>query len=265
VGYRTDHAAQRTPCPSRSQVRLIPAIDLKDGRCVRLLHGDFARETRYAADPLALLEKYRGLGADWLHVVDLDGAKDGSLGNRALIAQLAAQQGIKLQVGGGLRNTAAVTQMLDLGAARVVIGSAALTQVEQVRAWLEHFGPQHVTLAFDVRLDDAGTPRVATHGWQRQSELSLWSAVENFTGSQLTHVLCTDVGRDGALTGPNIALYCEAARRYPQIQWQASGGIRDARDLHALTDAGAAAAISGKALLEELIPVEDLQPFLPNA
>ena len=249
----------------RNAVRLIPAIDLKGGHCVRLLHGDFSAETRYDTDPLALLAKYRGLGADWLHVVDLDGAKEGSLGNRAIIEQLAAQQAVKLQVGAGLRNTAMVAQMFDLGVARVVIGSAAVTHVQQVCAWLEHFGAERVTLAFDVRLDDAGVPRVQTHGWQRQSELSLWSAIENFAGSPLTHVLCTDVGRDGALTGPNVALYGEAVRRYPQIQWQASGGIRDARDLHALAGAGAAAAISGKALLEELIPVEDLQPFLPNA
>jgi len=188
-----------------------------------------------------------------------------SIGNRALITQLAAQKALHLQVGGGLRNTAAVTQILDLGVARAVIGSAAVTHVDQVRTWLSHFGPERITLAFDVRLDDGGTPRVATHGWQRQSELSLWSAVANFADSQLTHVLCTDVSRDGALTGPNVDLYREAARRHPKIQWQASGGIRDARDLRALSDAGAAAAISGKALLEELIPVEDLQPFLPNA
>jgi phosphoribosylformimino-5-aminoimidazole carboxamide ribotide isomerase len=246
-------------------MRLIPAIDLKAGHCVRLLHGDFTRETRYAADPMGLLAKYRRLGADWLHVVDLDGAKDGSLGNRALIVQLAAHTSVKLQVGGGLRDTAAVAQMFDAGAARVVIGSAALTHAGQVRGWLEHFGPERVTLAFDVRLGDDGIPRVATHGWQRQSGLSLWSALAQFADSQLRHVLCTDVDRDGALTGPNIALYREAVRRHPQIQWQASGGIRDARDLHALEHAGATAAISGKALLEELIPVEDLQPFLPNA
>ena len=244
---------------------LIPAIDLKDGRCVRLRHGDFAQETRYPTDPETLLAKYRGFGAEWLHVVDLDGAKDGSLANRAIIVQLAAQQSLKLQVGGGLRDRAAVLQMLELGAARVVLGSAAVTQIEQVRTWLEHFGPERVMLAFDVRLDDAGTPRVAIHGWQRQSDLSLWSALEAFTGSQLKHVLCTDVGRDGALTGPNVALYREAVQRHPQIRWQASGGIRDARDLHALSAAGAAAAISGKALLEELIPAEELQPFLPNA
>ncbi len=121
-------------------VRLIPAIDLKAGHCVRLLHGDFAAETRYGTNPETLLAKYRDLGADWLHVVDLDGAKEGNLGNRASIVRLAAQQAVKLQVGGGLRNTAAVTQMLDLGVARVVIGSAAVTQVEQVRTWLAHFG-----------------------------------------------------------------------------------------------------------------------------
>jgi phosphoribosylformimino-5-aminoimidazole carboxamide ribotide isomerase len=245
--------------------RLIPAIDLKEGRCVRLLHGDFAQETRYAADPEALLRKYRDLGADWLHVVDLDAAKDGGTDNREIIVKLASQQDVKLQVGGGLRNTAAIIRMLDLGAARVVVGSAAVSHVDQVRNWLEHFGADRITLAFDVRLDDGGVPRVATHGWQRQSELSLWSAVAHFTDSQLTHVLCTDVGRDGALTGPNLALYREAVQRYPTIQWQASGGVRDARDLHALSEIGAAAAISGKALLEELIPREDLQPFLPNA
>ena len=246
-------------------MRLIPAIDLKNGHCVRLLHGDFSAETRYNTNPETLLARYRDFGADWLHVVDLDGAKEGSLGNRPIIAQLAAQTAVKLQVGGGLRNTAAVTQMLDLGAARAVIGSAAVTHIEQVKDWLEHFGPERITLAFEVRLDEHGIARVATHGWQRQSELSLWSAVENFSDSQLKHVLCTDVSRDGALTGPNVALYREAAQRYPQIHWQASGGIRDARDLHALSAAGAAAAISGKALLDELIPVEDLQPFLPNA
>jgi len=245
-------------------MRLIPAIDLKAGRCVRLLHGDFARETRYEAQPGALLAKYRTLGADWLHVVDLDGAKDGNPGNRAIIEELAAAHTLKLQVGGGLRDTAAVTRMLDLGAARVVIGSAALTEVEQVRAWLEHFGAERVALAFDVRLCD-GCPCVATHGWQRQSDLSLWSALANFAGTELKHVLCTDVGRDGALSGPNIDLYGEAARRHPDIHWQASGGVRDARDLRALAQAGASAAISGKALLEELIAAEDLQPFLPNA
>ena len=246
-------------------MRLIPALDLKDGRCVRLLRGDFAAETRYEAEPLALLAKYRELGADWLHIVDLDGAHNGSSGNRGIIADLAAHDGVKLQVGGGLRDTAAVSQMLDLGVDRVVVGSAALIKADQVRTWLKDFGPERIALAFDVRLDGAGTPCVATHGWRRQSTLSLWDAVASFVPDDLLHVLCTDVGRDGTLSGPNLDLYTEAVRRFPLIAWQASGGIRDARDMRALAECGAAAAISGKALLEELIPAEELRAFLPNA
>ena len=246
-------------------MRLIPAIDLRGGRCVRLLKGDFAAETRYEAEPLELLARYRGYGADWLHIVDLDGARDGSGGNRRVIATLAAEPGIHLQVGGGLRNFAAVEDVLDLGAARAVVGSAALTDPQEVRRWLRHFGNGRIALAFDVRLDEAGTPCIATHGWVRQSTLSLWAAVAGFIEAGLIHVLCTDVSRDGALSGPNVALYAEAARRHPQVAWQASGGIRDARDLHALAGCGAAAAISGKALMEERIPIEELGPFLPNA
>jgi phosphoribosylformimino-5-aminoimidazole carboxamide ribotide isomerase len=246
-------------------MQLIPAIDLRAGRCVRLLHGDFEAETRYTADAHGLVAKYRACGADWLHVVDLDGARDESLENRALILQLAGSGAIKLQVGGGLRNTAALAQMLDAGAARAVVGSAALTQVVQVKAWLKAFGAERIALAFDVAIDDDGVPRVMTHGWQRQTQHSLWHAIDYYAAADLKHVLCTDVGRDGALTGPNLDLYAAAVRRCPQIEWQASGGIRSARDLHALAETGCAAAISGKALLEDLIPHEELRPFLPNA
>jgi phosphoribosylformimino-5-aminoimidazole carboxamide ribotide isomerase len=246
-------------------MRLIPAIDLKGGRTVRLLRGDFDAETRYSAEPGDLLRRYAGFGADWLHVVDLDGARDGSGANRDIIAGLAAQDLVKLQVGGGLRDTAAVKQMLDLGVARIVVGSAAVTQIATVQDWLEDFGPDRLVLAFDVRLDADGVPCVATHGWREQSLLPLWTAVESYLESGLKHVLCTDVSRDGALTGPNVELYAEAVQRFPEIEWQASGGIREARDLHVLAAVGSSAAISGKALLEDLIPRQELQPFLPNA
>jgi phosphoribosylformimino-5-aminoimidazole carboxamide ribotide isomerase len=108
-------------------------------------------------------------------------------------------------------------------------------------------------------------PCVAIHGWQEQCALSLWSAIARYTDAGLRHIVCTDVSRDGTLTGPNVPLYAEAVRRFPHIEWQASGGIRDTADLTALSNAGAAGAISGKALLDELIAPEDLQPFLPNA
>ena len=246
-------------------MRLIPAIDLKDGRCVRLLQGNFDAETRYEASPLELLRAYRSLGADWLHVVDLDGARDGVPGNRELIERMAQHGDLKLQVGGGLRSAAAVERMFDCGVARVVIGSVAVSDPETVQEWLHRFGSERLTLAFDVRMDAGGTPCVATHGWQRQSDLPLWSALQRFDSGLLEHVLCTDVARDGALQGPNLQLYGEAARRHPRIAWQASGGIRDAADLRALAALGLGAAISGKALLEQRISREDLQPFLPNA
>jgi phosphoribosylformimino-5-aminoimidazole carboxamide ribotide isomerase len=248
-------------------MRLLPALDLKDGRCVRLLQGDFARQTAYSTAPLELARKFEAMGADWLHVVDLDGAREGRTdrGNRVLIEQLARESRLKLQVGGGLRTRADLDRIFEAGAERAVIGSAALSAPLEVRAWIDDFGRERIALAFDVRLDAGGTPCIATHGWQRQSTRPLWEALAEFPGTALRHVLCTDVARDGALSGPNVALYAEAARRFPDIAWQASGGIRNAADLEALASCGAAAAISGKALLEDLIPAEELRPFLPNA
>ena len=244
---------------------LIPSIDLRAGHCVRLLRGDFAAETRYEFEPHELLARYRGLGASWLHIVDLDAARDGSLINRNLIHRLAAQRGVQLQVGGGLRDGAAIEELLAHGVGRVVIGSAAVERRDEVLRWLAGYGAERLCLAFDVRHDAAGVPRVRTRGWQRDSALSLWEALAPFEGSGLTHVLCTDIERDGALAGPNLSLYREALARFPAIAWQASGGIGGGADLRALAAGGLPAAISGKALLEERLSLEELRPFLPNA
>jgi phosphoribosylformimino-5-aminoimidazole carboxamide ribotide isomerase len=244
---------------------LIPSIDLRGGICVRLLRGDFAAETRYEPDAHALLRRYQALGASWLHIVDLDGARDGALGNRALILQLAAQRALHLQVGGGVRDAATIEQLLGAGVERVAIGSAAAERPAEVAAWLRRFGPERLCLAFDVRLDADGVPRLQTRGWRQPTALSLWDAMAPYAHEDLRHVLCTDIERDGALGGPNVALYGEARRRYPQIQWQASGGVADGADLDALAASGVAAAISGKALLEQRISIEELRPFLPNA
>jgi phosphoribosylformimino-5-aminoimidazole carboxamide ribotide isomerase len=243
---------------------LIPAIDLRDGGCVRLLQGDFAAETRYPQEPVALLERYRAFGAPWLHVVDLDGAKDGRLANRAIIVALARQGGIKLQVGGGVRSASVVEDLLEAGVSRVVVGSAAIESPEEVSAWLDRFGPDRICIAFDVRINDAGVPQPRTRGWTEASALTLWQALQPFASS-LKHVLCTDIARDGALTGPNVALYRTALARFPQLQWQASGGVRDATDLASLDRVGVSAAVSGKALLEHRMTSEELRPFLPSA
>lgn len=242
-------------------MQLIPAIDLRDGRCVRLLKGDFAQETRYDVDPVTLAAEYAALGARWLHVVDLDGAKRGSPANLALIERMRAAAGVKVQLGGGVRTRTSLEQVLAV-AGRVVIGSLAVSDPELVAAWLTEFGAERVTLALDVRLDADGVPLVATHGWTRGSTLTLAAAIGRYAAAGLRHVLCTDIDRDGALTGPNTALYRDCAARWPEIEFQASGGVRDAADLTALAAAGVAATVSGKALLEGRLKPEEIRPFL---
>lgn len=245
---------------------LIPAIDLRGGKCVRLLQGRFDAETVYAEDPREVLARYLAFGARRVHVVDLDGARGGSQGNREALAQLvAASPPQSLQVGGGVRTRQTADDLLAVGVSRVVVGSIAVTQPDEVRAWLRELGPERVVLAFDVRLDAAGTPRLATHGWERQTETRLWDAVEGYLSAGLRHVLCTDVARDGALTGPNVALYGDAVRRFPTVHWQASGGVSSVADLRALADTGVASVVSGKALLEGRLDHEELEPFLQDA
>jgi len=189
------------------------------------------------------------LGARWLHIVDLDGARDGAVANRDAILEMAKIPKLSLQVGGGVRNLATVDGLLSAGVARVVVGSAAIEKPVEVGTWMRFFGKARVCLALDVRVD-AGDLMVQTRGWTQATEITLWRAVEQFLPSGLQHVLCTDVGRDGALAGPNTDLYQQCLSRYPKIKWQASGGIRDVTDLELLSGMGMAAAISGRALLE---------------
>jgi len=245
---------------------LIPAIDLRGGQCVRLLQGRFDAETVYASDPREVLEQYLAFGASRIHVVDLDGARAGSRRNRDVLVRLvAAAPGNALQVGGGIRTRQTADDILGSGVSRVVVGSIAVSRPAEVQTWLQDLGPEQIVLAFDVRLDAGGTPRLATHGWEQQTDTSLWDAVERYLPHGLTHVLCTDVARDGALSGPNVPLYAEAVRRFPGVQWQASGGVGSLSDLQALADTGAASVVSGKALLEGRLQPRELEPFLRNA
>jgi phosphoribosylformimino-5-aminoimidazole carboxamide ribotide isomerase len=245
-------------------MELIPAIDLRNGRCVRLLQGDFAQETRYSVDPVELAEQYRELGARRLHVVDLDGAKQGVPVNLPVIRRMRAAAGIDVQLGGGIRARTSLEEALGV-AARAVVGSLAVGDPELVTSWLTEFGPDRLTLALDVRVGADGTPMIATHGWTRASTLSLGAAIERFAAAGLKHVLCTDIERDGALSGPNVTLYRDCVQRWPGIEFQASGGVRDASDLKALAAAGVTATVSGKALLEGRLKPEEIRPFLRGA
>jgi phosphoribosylformimino-5-aminoimidazole carboxamide ribotide isomerase len=245
-------------------MRLIPAIDIRDGRCVRLLQGDFARETRYDVDPVDLAARYAELGARWLHVVDLDGAKRGTPVNLAVVERIRERGDLLVQLGGGIRDRSSLDRALAI-ADRVVIGSLAVTAPELVEAWLAELGAERFTLALDVRVGADGEAAIATHGWTRASSATLASTVEHFLSAGLQHVLCTDIDKDGAMTGPSLDLYAECVRRWPTVQFQASGGVRDATDLAALAATGVAAAISGRALLEGRISDSEIRRFSPNA
>lgn len=244
---------------------LIPSIDLRGGQCVRLLKGEFGAETVYDLDPVDLVHRYADAGARWLHLVDLDGARDGKPGNRQLIRDLVALKRLNIQLGGGLRSRGLISQALDTGIARAVIGSSAVEEPALLRESLEQHGAERICLAVDVRVDDAGVPRVRTRGWVQEHSLSLWELLESFSDTSLRHVLCTDIERDGAMTGPSFDLYAQARQRFPALQWQASGGVQSVADLERLNAMGLSAAISGKALLEGRIRMEELQPYLPGA
>lgn len=246
-------------------MKVIPAIDLKDGKCVRLLKGDFGQTTEYSNDPAAVARRFAALDVQDLHIVDLDGARSGEQRNRAIVADIAAETGVDIQLGGGIRDRRSAADWLTHGVTRCVIGSLAITNTELVNEWLGEFGPDAIVLALDVRIRDDGVPMLTTHGWTRNSDTSLWDCIAQYSGAGLTHVLCTDVSRDGAMSGPNVQLYEEILGRYPELQLQASGGVRHIADLEELRSRGLPAAITGRALLDGKITIAEVASFRQNA
>lgn len=243
---------------------IYPAIDLKNGQCVRLKQGDFDQATIYESDPVRQAEKFAAAGAEWLHVVDLDGAKAGEMLQFDLIARVAKSTRLKIQVGGGLRSEKTVKKLLDAGIARVVIGSLAVKNRNTVQAWLREFGGDKIILAFDIRYHD-GEPEILTHGWQSGSQQLLWDTLEAYDGSGLKSVLCTDVSRDGMLEGTNNALYAAMRERWPGIDVLASGGVSNLQDLLDLARLGASGAIVGKAIYEGRVDLADAIKQVRNA
>lgn len=237
-------------------MHIIPAIDLQDGRCVRLRQGRFDSTQVFHDDAIALARDYAAQGAPWIHIVDLDAAEGAGRDNRPLLRELAAATPAKLQIGGGLREAEQLEALFDCGAGRLVVGSRAVTHMVSVQAWLRRFGAERIVLALDVRIED-GVPQVMTHGWQRDGGISLWDALAAYENAGLAHVLCTDIALDGMSSGPNTALYRECVERYPDIKLQASGGVRTRDDLTALKTIGVNFAISGRALLEGTLSLTD--------
>lgn len=246
-------------------MRIIPAIDLKDGKCVRLFKGDFDKTTEYSADPASVGRRFSALAVADLHIVDLDGARCGAQHNHEIVATIARESGLDVQLGGGIRSRDDVERWLDAGVARCVLGSVAITDPQTVRRWISEFGGDRIVLALDVNIGPAQTPILTTHGWTEDAGVSLWDCLEDYGDAGARHVLCTDVGRDGAMTGPNFDLYRDVLQRYPDLQLQASGGVRHADDLAALRDIGLPAAITGRALLDGKISAAEVASFRPSA
>ena len=230
---------------------IIPAIDLQAGRCVRLFKGRFDKVTTYSDDPIALAQQYEAQGATELHIVDLEGARLGQPQAAKLIAQIKSATQLKIQTGGGIRTQTAVESLLEKGIDRVVMGSLAINQPSLIKSWMRQFGSERFVLALDVRLDDVGEPWLVTQGWQQVTTLSLWSLLTEYSVFNDLAVLCTDIDRDGVLSGPNLDLYRQCLQRFSNVDWQASGGVSQLNDLKALSSLGLKAAIVGKALYEK--------------
>jgi phosphoribosylformimino-5-aminoimidazole carboxamide ribotide isomerase len=238
-------------------MQIIPAIDLLDGDCVRLLHGNFKQCKIYHLDPHTLARQYASAGAQWLHIVDLAASRDGEDADISHLLKLLESAPQELQTGGGVRNRSDLRIRFDHGASRVVVGSVCVTQPQRFAAWLEEFGADRLVAALDVRIDEDGIPWPRTHGWTQGSERNLWQLLDAYLESGLRHLLCTDIGRDGAMSGPNLKLYQEIVSRYPSLLVQASGGVSGLEDLKNLVSTGVDSAISGKALLEGCFSVTE--------
>lgn len=236
---------------------IIPAIDLIDGGVVRLQQGDYARCDRFDADPIERFQTYAAEGAKVLHLVDLTGAKDPTKRQLALIAKMVKSVDVPVQTGGGIRSEADVEALLASGVERVVVGSVAVREPQRVAEWFRRYGADHIVLALDVRIDETGRKEVAVSGWQEGSGRQLEELIDFYRQVGLKHVLCTDIACDGMMGGSNVVLYREITSKYPDVQFQASGGIGRLNDIENLKGSGVSGVIVGRALLQGVFTVKE--------
>lgn len=237
-------------------MRIVPAIDLREGRVVRLRQGDYSRTTHYAVAAADLAAQYADAGARWLHLVDLDGARDGAFGNLRTLECVVRAGRLRVQAGGGVRTRADIRRLLDAGVERVVVGSIAVREPDTVIGWIAEFGAQRLCVALDTRLVD-GVWKLPSAGWTREEDGGLVELAVRYAQAGAHHVLCTDIDRDGMLSGPNPELYALLAAAAPSLRLVASGGVRDVADLRVLRRAGADAVVLGRSLLEGCLTLRD--------
>jgi phosphoribosylformimino-5-aminoimidazole carboxamide ribotide isomerase len=237
-------------------MEIIPAIDLIDGKVVRLTEGDYSKKTEYASNPLEIAKQFEDAGLKRLHVVDLDGAKKGSVVNWKVLEDIAANTSMLVDFGGGVKQKTDVKRIMDAGARWVTIGSMAVKQPDVFGEWLEEFGSGNFFLGADVR-----DGMIAVGGWLETTGIDVHEFIRQYTDKGLRYVFCTDISKDGKLEGPATSLYKELLARNPDVQLVASGGVTTLKDLQDLKEAGCDGAIVGKAIYENRISLRDLQTF----
>lgn len=236
---------------------IIPAIDLINGKCVRLTEGDYARKTEYAQSPLEIAKQYQDHGIKRLHLVDLDGAKQGKVINWQIAEQLASYTDLVIDFGGGVKTAAEVERIIDLGIEYVVVGSVAAKQPDLFADWIVRFGPDRFMLGADVRNE-----MIMVSGWLEKSSIQLFPFLETQINQGIRNVFCTDISKDGKLEGPAVDLYRKIKMAYPTFNLIASGGVSSMDDVHALAEAGCNGVIIGKAIYEGRILIQELEAYI---
>jgi len=237
--------------------RAVPAIDLIDGKCVRLRGGDFATAEVVGENPVAVARAFQEQGFRRLHVVDLSGARDGEPRHIEVVREVVAETGLEVDYSGGIRRIEQVREVFDCGVRLIVVGSAAIKQLDDVKTWIEAYGPDRFIFGLDVC---DGTIRVS--GWHEDSGVTLDDALESLLELGVSRVMSTDIRRDGLLEGPAVRLYRDLCARYPQLHIVASGGVTTADDVRELAVVGAREVIVGKALYSNRIQTSEISEFV---
>ena len=242
-------------------MNLIPAIDLLDQKCVRLLRGDFDEVTFYEKDPLQLASHYESLGCKHLHVVDLNGTRDGISENKPIIDSIISDTNLKVQMGGGIRSIDSINYWIDSNLSKLVIGSFAIENSDQFISSLSSEVRTKIIIALDVLIVD-GETSIRIHGWQKDSEMSLMPTMRFFIDNGFSDFLITDISKDGTLEGPNISLYEQIKSQFNQTNVIASGGVSMLEDLIKLEQISMSSVVVGKSLLENKITDQEVEQFL---
>ncbi|RPD51810.1 1-(5-phosphoribosyl)-5-[(5-phosphoribosylamino)methylideneamino]imidazole-4-carboxamide isomerase [Paracnuella aquatica] len=233
---------------------IIPAIDIIDGKCVRLTQGDYNQKTVYNEHPLEVAKQFEDAGLTRLHLVDLDGAKAGQVRNWKVLETLAAKTGMIIDFGGGVKAEKDVQIILDSGAALVTVGSIAVKDETLFVSWLQRFGAEKFLLGADVKDE-----KIAVHGWLETTDVWIYDFIRKYLDHGVQQIFCTDVAKDGALQGPSTQLYKNIIAEFPELHFIASGGVSNIDDVHQLADIGCSGVIIGKAIYEGRISLQELQ------